>query len=159
MPYWAFLWVIQHFGAVIVSIIIAAVLFSENLRELTREADEQCPRRRPSLVEIVLKVVVSALPYYFLKDLFAVEEVALVLAVLAVPFVGLLLIGTIVNAYELDSIRLFWMISLGDILGIISILILGWMIASMDQDPFIIFAALIISTIYLPVKLAMRFNQ
>lgn len=159
MPYWVFLWIIQHFGAVIISVIIAAALFSENLRELTREADEQCPRRRPSIVEIALKVIVSALPYYFLKDLFAIEEVALVLTVLAVPFVGLILIGTIVNAYELDSIRLFWMISLGDVLGVISILILGWMIASMDQDPFMIFAALVISIAYLPVKLAIRFNQ
>ncbi len=159
MPYWVFLWIIQHFGAVIISVIIAAALFSENLRELTREADEQCPRRRPSIVEIALKVIVSALPYYFLKDLFAIEEVALLLTVLTVPFVGLILIGTIVNAYELDSIRLFWMISFGDVLGVISILILGWMIASMDQDPFMIFAALVISITYLPVKLAIRFNQ
>ncbi len=159
MPYYLFLWIIQNLGGVILSLATMIFLFKNNIAELFREADEQCPRRYPSLVEIILKVLASALPWYFFKDLLAIEEVALVLCILAVPLFALLLVGVIVNAYELDSIRLFWIISLGDILGIVSIVILGAMISSMDQDPFMLYAGFILSGIYLLVKLAMRTNE
>lgn len=159
MPYYFFLWIIQNLGGIILSLAALIFLFRNNIQELFREADEQCPRRYPSLAEIILKGFASAMPWYFFKDFLAIEEVALVLCILAVPLFALLLVGVIVNAYELDSIRLFWMISLGDILGIISIIILGAMISSMDKDPFMLYAGFILSGVYLLVKLAMRTNQ
>jgi len=99
------------------------------------------------------------MPWYFFKDFLAIEEVALVLCILAVPLFALLLLGVIVNAYEMDSIRLFWRISLGDILGIVAIIVLGAMISSMAKDPFMLYAGLILSGVYLLAKLAMRTNE
>jgi len=131
-----FLWVIQNLGGVILSLAALIFLFRNNIQELFRKADEQCPR-------------------HFL----AIEEVALVLCILAVPLFALLLLGVIVNAYEMDSIRLFWRISLGDILGMVAIATLGAMISSMDEDPFMLYAGLILSGVYLLVKLAMRTSE
>lgn len=159
MPYYVFLSVIQNLGGVILSLAALIFLFRNNIQELFRKADEQCPRRFPSIAEIILKVFASAMPWYFFKDFLAIEEVALVLCILAVPLFALLLLGVIVNAYEMDSIRLFWRISLGDILGMVAIATLGAMISSMDKDPFMLYAGFILSGVYLLVKLAMRTNQ
>lgn len=80
------------------------------------------------------------------------------LAIVLVPLVGLVALGLILNAYNLDSIRLFWLVTLGDITGIAGILALGVMIASMDQSMFMVNAAAVIAGVYLLVKLAMHYD-
>ena len=160
MPYYFFIWCIMHLGFLIVSIAVAAYLFSDDLTEIFREADGgDCPRRYPTIPGIILKLIVAAFAGYLSYQVLSVEILAIMISILLVPLTGLVLLASIFNIFELHSLRLFWYVTLSDILGAVAIVILGVMITSMAHDMFMAKSGLVLAAIYLVIKLAVHYDQ
>ena len=159
MPYYFFIWCLMHLGFLIVGGAVAIYLFSDELGEIFRDADENCPKQPPSIIGVVLKLIVVGIAGYIGHQIFNVEILAIMISILLVPLTGLFMLGLIFNTFELDSIRLGRLFTLGDIVGATAIIVLGLMIASMDESMYMVKAGLVLAAIYLLIKLAIHYDS
>jgi len=164
LPYYFFIWCIMHLGSFIVAVGITAYLFSDDIVEFFRESNENCPKRWPSIPEMIFKLVVVVIVAYIGHQILKVELLAIMLSIFLVPLVGLVLLASIFNTFELDSINLIKsrslsIVTLGDIVGIVAILLLGLMVSSMDESMYMVKAGLVLAVIYMLIKLAIHYDH